>query len=288
VALAVAAWGTSFIATKVALRDVSPATVIWLRFAIGALLLGAVVLVRGEVAIPVRREWGQLATLGFIGITFHQWLQSTGLVTARANTTAWIVATTPIFIAALGWLLLKERVSGIGLVGIALAAAGVLVVVSGGDLSSLAAGRLWTVGDTLVMISAPNWAVFSVLSRRTLQGAEGRQPSGTLFWVVSIGWLFSSAQLLAGPGMGEISSLTASGWLGIAFLGLFCSGLAYIYWYDALEMIPASQVGAFLYLEPLVTAGVAAAVLDERITLASILGGGVILLGVWLVSRPTD
>ncbi|HET19108.1 MAG TPA: DMT family transporter [Chromatiales bacterium] len=286
--LAVVVWGASFIATKVALREVSPPTVVWLRFGIGTLLLGGVVLGRSELALPARREWGKLALLGLIGITVHQLLQSNGLVTARATTTAWIVATTPIFIAALGWLLLRERLSGVALLGITLAAGGVLVVVTGGELRSLAAGRIGTPGDLLVMVSAPNWALFSVLSRRTLQDGGGRGAAGTLFWVMGIGWALSSIPLLAGPGFGEIGALTAAGWLGIGFLGLFCSGLAYIFWYDALGALPASQVGAFLYLEPLVTVVVAAVVLPqaEPITAASVLGGGVILLGVWLVSRP--
>ena len=64
-----------------------------------------------------------------------------------------------------------------------------------------------------------------------------------------------------------------------------CSGLAYIAWYDALQRMPASEAGALLYLEPLVAMAVAAAVLGERITVATIVGGAVILLGVWLVNR---
>jgi drug/metabolite transporter (DMT)-like permease len=88
-----------------------------------------------------------------------------------------------------------------------------------------------------------------------------------------------------GPGFSEISQLTLDGWLGIAFLGIACSGLAYIFWYDGLQAIPASQVGAFLYLEPLVAVVVASAILQEPILLASLIGGGIILLGVWLVNR---
>jgi len=78
----VVVWGASFIATKVALREVSPVTVVWLRFAIGVAVLGAVVIARNQFSIPHGRDLGYLLLLGFIGISFHQWLQSTGLVTA--------------------------------------------------------------------------------------------------------------------------------------------------------------------------------------------------------------
>jgi drug/metabolite transporter (DMT)-like permease len=76
-----------------------------------------------------------------------------------------------------------------------------------------------------------------------------------------------------------------NGWIGILFLGIFCSGLAYIAWYDALQALSAAQTGVFLYIEPLVAVVVAFFVLGETITRVSLVGGAVILFGVWLVNR---
>lgn len=284
---AVVVWGASFIATKIALREVSPPTVVWLRFAMGSLLLGVIVMGRGQLTRPSRRELGYFALLGLIGITFHQWLQSTGLVTSQASTTAWIVATTPIFIALLGWPVLREPLERRAVLGIILATAGVLAVVTKGDWGSLAAGRFGEPGDILILISAPNWAVFSVLTRRVLRGNSGSRPAARMiFYVMSIGWVFTTGQFLLANGPAELRNLTVNGWLGVGFLGVFCSGLAYVFWFDALQVVPASQAGVFLYLEPLVTAVIAAILLGEEITAVSLLGGGVILLGVWMVNRP--
>ena len=77
------------------------------------------------------------------------------------------------------------------------------------------------------------------------------------------------------------------GWLSVGFLGVFCSGLAYIFWYDALKALPAAQAGAFLYLEPFVTVIVAALILGEPLLGISLLGGAAILLGVWIV-KPAE
>jgi drug/metabolite transporter (DMT)-like permease len=278
----VVVWGASFIATKVALQEISPATVVWLRFGIGVLILGLAAFWRGQLTPPKMKDLPYFALLGVIGITFHQWLQSTGLVTAQASTTAWIVATTPIFMALLGWLVLREKLSKLQIFGIALATAGVLLVVSEGDLASLAVGQFGTPGDFLILISAPNWALFSTFSRRGLN----EHPAGRMMlYVMGFGWLFTSILFFGGPGISEISQLSINGWLGIIFLGVACSGLAYIFWYDGLQAIPASQVGAFLYLEPLVAMGVAAIILGEPILAVSLFGGGTILLGVWLVNR---
>ncbi|RME90979.1 MAG: DMT family transporter, partial [Anaerolineae bacterium] len=263
---AVLVWGASFIATKVALREVSPVTVVWLRFAMGVLILGAAVTLRGQFALPRGHEWGYFALLGFLGITFHQWLQSNGLVTSQASTTAWIVATTPVFIAILGRLLLKEPLGWLRIGGILLAMFGVLLVVSNGDLNAVSVGHFGAPGDALILLSAPNWAIFSVLSRRGLQ----KHPAARMmFFVMTFGWLFTSLLFITSTGTSEIPSLTGRGWLGITFLGVFCSGLAYIAWYDALQALQATQVGAFLYLEPLVAVVVAALILGEAVTWAS-------------------
>lgn len=281
-AFAVVVWGASFIATKVALRDVSPVTVVWLRFTLGVVILGIAVALRKQFALLGGKDLAYFALLGFLGITFHQWLQSNGLVTAQATSTAWIVATTPIFIAILGWLILKEKLRWLQALGIVLAFVGVLLVVTKGNLASLVTGHFGEPGDLLIMISAPNWAIFSILSRYGLR----RHPAARMMlYVMGLGWVFTSILFFSGPGIAQVSQLTHKGWLGVVFLGVFCSGLAYIFWYDALQALPASQVGVFLYIEPLVTVMVAAAVLGEPLLLASLLGGAIILFGVWLVNR---
>jgi len=279
---AVVVWGASFIATKIALQDVSPVTVVWLRFTMGVVILGIAVMLRKQFAIPDKNEWGYFALLGFLGITFHQWLQSNGLETSEAGTTAWIVSTTPVFMALLGWFVLKESLGWIKISGILLAFGGVLLVVSKGNLLSISIGRFGAPGDMLILISAVNWAVFSALSRR---GLKSHPASLMMFYVMSFGWLFTSLLFISTKGALEILGLTFNGWMGISFLGIFCSGLAYIAWYDALQALSTAQTGVFLYIEPLVAVVVAFFVLGEAITAASLFGGGIILLGVWLVNR---
>jgi drug/metabolite transporter (DMT)-like permease len=276
-------WGASFIATKVALRHLSPVTLVWMRFGIGVVILGFATAARRQFALPARNELGYLALLGFLGITLHQWLQSTGLQTAQATTTGWIIASIPVFMALLGWGFLKEILNRTQVAGIALSALGVLLVVSKGSLSGLTTGKFGTIGDFLILLSAPNWAVFTILSRRGLQQHPATR---MMFYVMGFGWLFSSALLFTGSGIGEIGRMTPDGWLAMGFLGVIVSGLAYIAWYDALKVIPAAQIGAFLYLEPVVTMSLAAGMLGEPLLPASVLGGGLILLGVWMVNRP--
>ncbi|MBM3152596.1 MAG: DMT family transporter [Chloroflexi bacterium] len=278
-------WGASFIATKIALEEASPLTVIWLRFGMGLVIMGLTVAARRQFALPARNEWGYFLLLGFLGITFHQWLQATGLQTSQAGATAWIVAATPVFMALLGWLALKEKLTWLQAAGILLAVLGVLLVVTRGDLGNLLAGRFGAEGDILILVSSPNWAVFSILSRR---GLRTHPAARLVFYVMLLGWLLNTILLLTGPGFGEFAALSLRGWLAIAYLGVFTTGLAYIAWYDALQALPASQTGAYLYLEPLAAMLAASSLLGEPVTFVSLAGGIVILAGVYLVNRPAS
>jgi drug/metabolite transporter (DMT)-like permease len=193
-----------------------------------------------------------------------------------------MVALIPVFTVLLARLFLREHLAPVQIGGIMLAFGGALVVVSHGvpKLPPLHAAATW--GDFLVFLSAPNWAVFSVLSKPALRN---RPAALVMTWVLLLGWLMTLPFFTAAHGWTELAALSVRGWSAILFLGVFCSGAAYVFWYDSLAAADASRVAAFLYLEPLVTVAVAAWLLHERITPPTLVGGAVILFGVWLVQR---
>jgi len=280
---AVIVWGASFVATKVSLQYVAPTMVVWLRFSMGVIILGFATALNKQFELPRGKDWGYFALLGFLGITFHQWLQSTGLVTAQATTTGWIVASTPIFMALLGLVFLHEGLRWEQVFGIVLATVGVLVVITKGDISALGYGGFGAKGDILVLLSAPNWAVFSTLSR---SGLKRHPATRMMFYVMTFGWLFTSLLFFfTTSSLETITKIPVDGWIAITFLGVICSGIAYIFWYDALQSLPVAQTGTFLYIEPVVTVIVAAIVISEPIIISSLLGGLTILIGVWMVNR---
>ena len=269
-------------ATKIALREVAPVALVWARFALGIPVLGLFVLARRQLRPVGGRDLGYFLLIGFLGITLHQWLQSNALVTSQATTTGWIVATTPIFIALLGYFFLREKLGKKGVAGMLIATIGVLLVVARGDPRAIAVGRLGAPGDALILISAVNWAVVSVLSRSGLK----RHPAALMmFYVMLLGWLLTTALFGIEAGFRGIGPLSTPGMAALLFLGFICSGVAYVFWFDALERLPASRVGVLLYLEPLVTVAVADVLLGETIRAGVMIGGAIILFGIWLVNR---
>lgn len=280
--LAVVFWGGSFTAIKMVVSQVSPLTLLWLRFGIGAVVLGGILWVKHGFHPLSFRQVVELCFLGFLGIFLHNYIQSLGLRTAAAGISGLIIAGTPTLIALLGAFFLREALSSIQLGGIFLAAFGVLFIVSKGHLSSLWSGwgNVGNLGERLVLLSSFTWALFSVLSRRILQRMSS---SLAMFYVILSGWIFCSVPFFF-QGSQDVFILDKSGWYSVIFLGVFCSAIAYVFWYDALKKLPASEVGAFLYLNPIVAVAVATFFLDEPISFSTLVGGGLVLIGVGIVN----
>jgi drug/metabolite transporter (DMT)-like permease len=278
---AIALWGASFIATKIALRELTPLTVVVLRFALGVGVLLAILAWRHEARMAERRHLPWLLLLGLNGITVHQLLQSTGLLTTTATNSGWMVALIPIFTAVLAKLMLHEAFGPQKMAGLAVASLGAAVIVGRGHLSP-ELFRHATLGDGLVLLSAANWALFTTLSKRVI----GRYtPAVMMAHVMTFGWLATLPLFAVEGGWQAVPALSSSGWASVLFLGVGCSGLAYAFWYDALAHTAASSLASFLYVQPIVTVAVAAVVLGEPVTWPVAAGGAAILFGVWLVNR---
>lgn len=275
-------WGASFVATKVALREISPVTLIFLRFAMGVVILSIAVWRLGVFRLIAGRDWLLLAVLGAIGIPIHQGLQANGLVVTAATSVAWLVALTPVFTAILAWIFLSETFGATKTIGLVVAFVGAIIVITKGTFTSDVLKLPSTTGDFLALASSLNWAVFTIASKPVLKRMH---PTLMVTYVMAIGWLLLAPFFVNAQGWNEIGRLSTEGWLAVGFLGVLCSGLAYIFWYDALARLEASQTAAFIYIEPLVTVVVAAIVLGESFTLITFIGGLTILFGVYLVNR---
>jgi drug/metabolite transporter (DMT)-like permease len=279
--LAIVVWGASFIATKIALREAHPATIILFRFAFGVTVLWIAIWRWGLFRWVSGRDLLYLAILGFISVPFHLAIQAAGLLFTTATSMGWIIALIPVFTALLAWVFLGEPMTVLKVIGSAIAFFGAVFVVTRGALSLDTFRLPSTVGDALAVASALNWAVFQVASKPILRRIE---PTLAMGWLVLLGGSLS-VPFAALQAVSDLPRLSLDGWLAIAFLGVLCSGVGYLIWYDALSKVDASQLSSLSYIQPLVTVVVAALVLGEAITPPVLLGGAVILLGVYLVNR---
>jgi drug/metabolite transporter (DMT)-like permease len=272
--LAIAMWGISFVATKTALRDVSPTTLIFMRFAIGSVVLLAIVR-----DLPPRESWPSLALMGFIGVFVHQMLQSYALTLTTAVHTGWLVGISPIWSAILAAIFLRERFGPWKVIGLIGGTAGALIVMTRGDFSASVLALPSTRGDLLILASTVNWAIYSVVGHPTIRRLGPRlATSGALLF----GTLMLAPLFVIREGWRELPNLSRSGWFALLFLAIGCSALGYLLWYGALEKVEVSRVAAFLYLEPIFTLAAAVSVLHESVSLTTLVGGMLVVVSVLL------
>ena len=282
VLLAVVFWGISFVATKAALAEITPITLIFTRFALGVALLLAIAAARGQALVPPREMWRSLALMGFVGVFVHHMIQSHALTLTSAVNTGWLIGLTPLWSALLSAYALRERFGPAKLAGLALGFIGAALVVTRGRMGAGLLALPQTRGDLLILVSTLNWAVYTVLGHPVLKRlGPARATTGALV----LGWLMLAPFFAAARGWREYGALTGTGWAAVLFLGIACSGLGYLFWYGALERIEASRVAAFLYLEPLVTLAAAILMLGETVSATTVVGGLLVLTGVALVQR---
>jgi len=277
--VAVAVWGFSFIATKQLLTDIKPLVVILLRQIVACFFLIIFAVKTGKNFRVGKSDLIGIILLSLIA-TIHLSIQITGLQYTTASNTGWIIGITPVFMALLGLIFFKEKLSGIQIAGILVSFCGLVLLVSKGNLSSV--DFISNKGDFLILASSFTWAVYSLVGKKVTLNFS---PMMTILFLFALMSLFVSPFALTPENIESIRHLSITSLFSILFLGLFCSGIAYVLWAQAMSEMPASRVGAFLYIEPFVTSFGAWILLHERVTVLTMMSGLIIVGGVILVNR---
>ncbi|MBM4339915.1 MAG: DMT family transporter [Deltaproteobacteria bacterium] len=281
---AVIFWGFSFIATKVALREVHPFTLLAIRYAIGALMLLFIQLGRERSFLKLFSlwDWVYIFILAALGVSGLGLLQAYGLLYTTAINTGWIIAINPILIALSARFFLGETITVRKVFGILLGFCGIFLIISKGIISISLFRMVSTYGDLLVLASALAWTAYTIGGK----GFISRFPPLTTVTVIMISGCLTvlPLSLLKGE-WGSLLHLSSHAWAGILFLGIFCSGLGYLFWYSALEKRDSGIVGMYLYVEPFATMIGAYLLLGEEIRWITMVGGGMTLAGVYFATR---
>jgi drug/metabolite transporter (DMT)-like permease len=272
---AISVWGASFVATQFALEALTPFGIVAARLVAGTLLLALVVKARRGRLVPLRGDLGVCTFLGLV-IAAHLLIQARGLQYTSAINTGWIVGFMPVTIALGAALLRQQRLRALGWLGVAVGTAGVIAVTLK-EPPNFAQAH-W--GDLLQMCSCLTWTVYTLAAVAPI--ARNGTLTVTTFSMGVAALITLSATLATGP---VHAALTWRTWLALGFLGPICSGVGYYAWLAAQREHGPTRIGALLYLEPFVTVAVAMALRSEPLTPNAILGGLLVLVGVWLVAR---
>jgi drug/metabolite transporter (DMT)-like permease len=271
-----ATWG---IPAKIALREITPFGLSAIRVAAAAAAFCLICKLTGKFKPIARRHWLLLVASSFCGIVLNQWFFVTGLSMTTVINSVLITTAMPVFTLVVGSVTGIERPSRRRLIGILLAAAGVIYLISPARQDASAGSRF---GDLLILGSAFIYGCYIVVSKPLVE-TYGALPTVTWIFIVATG-----PTALVGALSLRHSSLAAidtRGWEAIIYIVLVPTILAYYLLTAALKEVPPSTVAVYIYLQPLIAFLVAPAILGEAFTLRTAIAAVLIFLGVAITTR---
>jgi drug/metabolite transporter (DMT)-like permease len=276
--LAVLFLGTNPVAVKVAVAEFPPFPFVAMRFILaGLLLLALVALLEPRDGRPGRRDLLSLVGVGLVGVGANNIAFTLGVSMTTASETALIYAAVPIWGILLGLALGLERPTRWGILGVCLAFLGVAVVVYGGLTGSTS-----LLGNLLVVVATVCWGSYAVLSLPLLRRYS---PLVVASYTMLFGGL--GALPLALPGFLDAGWAGVSGraWEALAYSTLLVAAFGFWAWQRGVSQVGANRVLIYQYLITLVGVAAGVLLLGESLTGNKVLGGVVILLGVYLARR---
>ena len=287
-ALLIFFWGSSFVIVKIALREgLTPISIATFRFLIAGGLFLMALLIRKNTEPNYRllvrkKDTPTLLFLALTGTTLFFTAQYTGIQMAGAAIAAiFVCLLAPIFIAALSANIFKEYLMKKQIFGIALAAAGAFIVITGGTLS-VSNSREFLFGSLILLATPVLWATYSLLGKKII---EKYDPFLVVAYVTMLGGLCLIPFAWAENSLHHIFTMSPYSWLAVLFLSLTCSLVGYYIWFYVLKQVGAAVTSSFLFAEPLVTVLFAVTFVGEKLTLTILAGGLLIFMGVYLVTR---
>lgn len=249
-------WGLNWPAMKVLLVELPVLTTRSTAGVLGfAVLLAVAAALREDLSVP-RRLWPRLALISMLNVTAWMGLASFSLLWLAAAEATIVCYTMPVWAVLMAWAILGEKPGAQRLAGLALALAGLAVLVFG---RGVALGIEKAPGVALGLGSAVLFSLGAVVTKRWPLGLP---PTTATVWQVGIGMapLLAGAALFDRPGLGALSW---QGWALIAYGGVFALGFCYLSWFAALRRLPASLATLGTLVTPMVGVASAAWFLGE-------------------------
>jgi drug/metabolite transporter (DMT)-like permease len=273
-------WGSTYLAIRVVVREMPPLHAAAFRFMCAGLLMGAVALVVDRRSgWPERRQWLDYAAIGVLLLSVGNGLVMWAERTVPSGTAALIVATVPVWILLLDGLRPRGQPwtgrvwigTAIGLAGVALVARPAAGVEAGhwpAILGLQVACLAWTVGSLYAQ---------SVPKRLPLASAAAIEMLAGSLVLAALAWLFAEDP-------SRMAAASARAWTAVAYLMVFGSLVGFTAFAYCLNELPATTVGTYAYVNPVVAVFLGWLILDETLTPGLLVGGALIVLSVVLTT----
>jgi drug/metabolite transporter (DMT)-like permease len=271
-------WGSTYLAIRVVVHEMPPFAAASVRFAAAGLVMGVIALIVDRAnGWPDRRQWRDYSLVGVLLLAVGNGLVMSAERSIPSGIAALIVATVPLWLLVLDglrpggqpWTLRVWIGTLIGLAGV------VFVARPSGEV---AAGH-WP-GVIALQVAALTWTVGSLYA----QSVKKRLP---LFTAAAIEMIAGSAVLfleskVMGEDLGLLGAASPKAWLALLYLAVFGSLVGFTAYAYCLNELPASTVGTYAYVNPVVAVTLGSLLLGERLSPGLLVGGALIVVAVLL------
>lgn len=274
-------WAGNIVAGKMALTGFSALALAQLRMAATAALYWLIYLsIRGLPRLrPTRRQWLILIVMALTGITFNQIFYIGGLALTSVTHAGLIQAIGPVMVLLLAASIRTEPLTWQKIAGMTVSFAGVAILLA--EKPGKASGAHWQ-GDLLMIAAGAVFAVYTILLKQVAHVYDTLTLNAIVFGLGALLLIPFCASATSRVAWHRVSP---EAWTAFAFMVLFGSLAAYLIYGFALQKLSASTVASFSYLQPVMAAALGVWLLSERITLKTVVGGAIILAGVYLTER---
>ena len=271
IAISAASFGTLAIFGRYAYAaGMDTFTVLFLRFSVAAVLMGILLIARRE-SLPKGKVLGQLIGMGALGYVGQSFMYLTAINYASAGLVALLLYLYPFFVMVLSAIVFHEKVTRLKINALALALFGTALTVdpAGGQL----------IGALMAITAAAIYSVYIIVGTNVMKHVSPVQSSTVIF--ASAGVVFGLITAFNGSHFPNMNS----GWFAMSGIVLIATVIPVVTFLAGLEMIGPTNAAMLSTLEPVVTVLLAAWLFQERLNAVSLLGGGLILVAVTLLTR---
>jgi drug/metabolite transporter (DMT)-like permease len=271
-------WAASFSIVKYGLREMGPLSYATVRFATATVLLLVWVWIAEGRPVIARKDWWRVAVVGLTTIGAYQALFTVGLQYTTATNSSLMLASIPAWTAVLAVAARLEGISFLQIVGILMSFTGVGLAIRGGGGGFVLSWES-VQGDVMTLVAAALYAWGMVVAKPLLAKYSSLR---LMSWATLCGTLF--LLLVSGPQLAaeDWAGVSLGTWLGLAFITVLGSVLAFVIWFKSVGEIGASRTAIYNNLIPPMAILIAWVTLGENLTLLQALGAAVVIFGVTL------
>jgi drug/metabolite transporter (DMT)-like permease len=275
-------WGSNFAVSKIALQSLSPSVSALVRFLFGTVLLFIPYFQANGFRWPqlTGRQWGLVGASALFGVFCYNQCFFGGMAHISSVRASLLITSSTIFIMVAGAMFFNEKITAIRWLGLIVTLLGTALVIVRGDFSKIGEG-VWGIGETLIVGAALSWTIYTLIGKVVLREIPAITVSA---FSALIGTILLFLSTLPQYPIQQIQAASVSSLLAAIYIGVTATALGFVWYYEAVVKIGAAKSAVVSNLTP-VFAVIIAVVLGEELTLITVLGGLLVLLGIWLTTK---